>query len=468
MIPDALTAAADLLTDPADMAPFLSDWTGQYAGTALAVALPRSTAQVQAVVRACAQAGLRIVPQGGNTSVAGGSVPGEGAGWIVLSLARMTALRRLDRPGRSVTVEAGMVLQSLQERLEPEGLLFPLSFGAKGSARIGGCLSTNAGGVNVLRYGNARELCLSLEAVLPDGTVIDTGAGLRKDNTGYDLRHLLIGAEGTLGIITAATLRLFALPKVRATAFLSVPGLEAALIVLNRLQDATGGGVEMFEYMPEATTRLVTRHFPHLRCPLDPVPPCGILVEVASTAAYDAEPGEEGAPRLNARVEEALAALFEEGLILDASLAQSIAQRDTLLSMREHVLESLMAEGRWRQYDISVPLAALPGFVSALEDGLPEGVRLHMVGHLGDGNLHLSILPGDAAGLDDTVYDLVAAQAGSISAEHGIGRSKAVMLAARKDPGTLAAMRLIKAALDPEGGMNPGAMLQVSLNAFEK
>jgi FAD/FMN-containing dehydrogenase len=460
-IPRALAQAAQLLTEPADMAPYLRDWTGQHQGTALAVALPRSTGEVQALVKACLSEGIRIVPQGGNTSLAGGSVPGQDGPWIVLSLVRMNAVRRLDTAARTVTVEAGAVLQALQEQMYPHGLTFALTFGAKGSAMIGGCLSTNAGGSNVLRYGNARELCLSLEAVLPDGSVIDTGAGLRKDNTGYDLRHLLIGAEGTLGIITAATLRLHAIPKVRATAFLSVPDLAAALAVLNAVQDETAGAVEMFEYMPAHATELVMRHFPDLRCPLDAIPDCGILVEVASTSSQDAAAGEDGAPRLNVRVEAVLERLFEQELILDAALAQSDAQREAMISLREHVLESLMAEGRWQQYDISLPLAQVAAFLDHLQQVLPSGVRSHVIGHLGDGNLHLSLMPGaeDAIVLSERVYDLVLRLAGSFSAEHGIGRSKAALLAARKDPGTLAAMRAVKAALDPEGIMNPGAML---------
>lgn len=460
-IPRDLEQAAPLLTAPADMAPHLRDWTGQHQGAALAVALPRSTAEVQAVVKACLAHDIRIVPQGGNTSLAGGSVPGAGGPWIVLSLARMNALRRLDSGARTATVEAGMILQALQDRLQPDGLTFALSFGAKGSAMIGGCLSTNAGGSNVLRYGNARELCLSLEAVLPDGTVIDTGAGLRKDNTGYDLRHLLIGAEGTLGIITAATLRLYPVPRVRATAFLSVPDLTAALAVLNVMQDETAGAVEMFEYMPAHATELVMRHFPDLRCPLDDVPACGILMEVASTSSHDAAEDGNGTPRLNGRVEAVLERLFEQGLILDAALAQSDAQRAAMVALREHVLESLLAEGRWTQYDIALPLAGAAEFVGRLQDVLPGDVRHHVIGHLGDGNLHLSLMPGarDGAVLSDGILDLVASLSGSFSAEHGIGRSKAGLLAARKDPGTLAAMRAIKAALDPAGIMNPGAML---------
>lgn len=453
-----LEAAAPLVIEAGDIAPFTRDWTGQYQSEALAVALPRTTAEVSALVLACAAQGIRIVPQGGNTSLAAGSVPGEGAGWIVLSLARMKAVRQLDTTGRTATVEAGMVLEALQNRLATEGLIFPLSFGAKGSAMIGGCLSTNAGGSNVLRYGNARELCLSLEAVLPDGTVIDTGAGLRKDNTGYDLRHLLIGAEGTLGIITAATLRLYPAAKVRSTAFLSVPDLPSALTVLNRLQDETGGGLEMFEYMPAMATSLVTKHFPILRCPLAEVPQCGVLIEAASTAAYDAAPDADGQPRLQTRMEEALAALMEEGLVLDAALAQSDGQRDAMISLREHVLDSLLAEGRWAQYDISLPLASVDAFLSAVRAALPDGVRVHVIGHLGDGNLHLSLMPGDAD-VSGLIYDQVQALRGSISAEHGIGRSKAALLAQRKDPGSLHAMGRIKQALDAAGLMNPGAVL---------
>ena len=460
-IPASLAQAAPLLTEPADTAHFLRDWTGQHQGAALAVALPKSTAEVQAIVKACLSEGIRIVPQGGNTSLAGGSVPGSDGPWIVLSLARMNTIRRLDTAARTVTVESGTILQALQEQLQPHGLTFALSFGAKGSAMIGGCLSTNAGGSNVLRYGNTRELCLSLEAVLPDGTMIDTGAGLRKDNTGYDLRHLLIGAEGTLGIITAATLRLHAIPKVRATAFLSVPDLHAALAVLNAMQDETAGAVEMFEYMPAHATELVMRHFPDLRCPLDDVPDCGILMEVASTSSYDAAAGEDGVPRLSGRVEAVLERLFEDGLILDAALAQSDAQREAMIALREHVLESLMAEGRWQQYDISLPLAQVADFLDQLRGVLPDNVRSHVIGHLGDGNLHLSLMPGtqDTTALSERIYDLVLKLSGSFSAEHGIGRSKAGLLAARKDPGTLAAMRAIKVALDPTGLMNPGAML---------
>ena len=382
-------AAEDLLSRADEMAPYAQDWTGKWQGMPLAVVRPRDTAQVSKVVRVCAAQGAAIVPAGGRTGLCGGSVPVPDGASVVLSLERMNAILDLDPAGRTVRVQAGCVLQALQDHLAEHDLTFPLMFGARGSCMIGGNLSTNAGGANVLRHGNTRDLCLGIEAVMPDGTVVDALSTLRKNNTGYDLRHLLIGAEGTLGIITAATLKLVPFPKVRSTSFLSVSSLQAAIAILNRVQDHTGGAVEAFEYLPAAVVEAVCDHLPDATRPLAEPAPIGILLEVASSRPADARPDDQGGVALQAEMLELLATLMEEGAVLDAMVCQNDSQRMKLWQMREAVLEAITAQGPIHHFDIAVGLADLPDFVTrtdAIADEL--GLRTLTIGHLGDGNLH--------------------------------------------------------------------------------
>lgn len=458
------TGANAVLTRDEDKARYLTDWTGEFSGAALAVVRPSSTEEVSAVVRLCAAAEVAITPQGGNTSVAGGGVPAGNRPHILLSLDRMNRIRQVDLAARAVTVEAGCVLQTLQESLENDGLIFPLMFGARGSCTIGGNLSTNAGGSNVLRYGNTRALCLGIEAVMADGSVVSDLSGLRKDNTGYDLRDLLIGAEGTLGIITAACLRLYPAPVARATAFLALRDIEAALTVLNRLQDASGGLVEAFEYMPAPMMRRICEHHGK-RGPFPEAAETGILIELASTRPDDAERDADGTSRLEALMTRGLTDLMEEGLVEDAVIANSTAQRDALWALREGAAEAMFALDDLYMFDISLPLAAVPAFVTETDaETRALGFEVLTVAHLGDGNLHYSLAAGEGrewaslpvAAHIQTILDKVAALGGSFSAEHGIGQSKLSFMPKYRSAARLAAMRAIKDALDPSGLMNPG------------
>mgnify|MGYP001627859815 FL=1 len=463
-----IVGAAHVLSG-ADAAGYLKDWTGQWSGTALAVVRPGTTEEVAAVVRLANAGGLSLTVQGGNTSVAGGSVPGQGEAGLVLSLTRMNRIRDIDARARTVTVDAGAIIQSVQEAVAPAGLDYPLMFGARGSATIGGALATNAGGSNVLRYGNARDLCLGVEAVLPDGQVVHGLTGLRKDNTGYDLRHLLLGSEGTLAIITGAVLKLVPTPRVRATAFLAVPDLDAALDVLNRLQDASGGLVEAFEWLPAATVRAILDHETGLRAPLDDLPEHGILVELASTRPADAEADATGTVGLDALMLEAVEGLMEAEQVTDGFFATSEQQRIDLWALREAVLESIQANGPFLSLDASLPLSQVAGFIDRAALLATAGnFRPLLVAHLGDGNVHYAVVAAaghdwdalDRAGFVEQMTDLVVEMGGSFSAEHGIGRSKVATLAARKDPAQIGLMRGIKQVFDPGTGLNPGVVLE--------
>ncbi|MEO0700604.1 MAG: FAD-binding oxidoreductase [Pseudomonadota bacterium] len=458
----ALIGADHVLTGDA-VAPYLTDWTGAYSGDALAVLRPGTPDEVARVVAAAQVRRLPITPQSGNTSVSGGSVPGVRGG-IVLSLARLNQIRAIDTVARTVTVDAGVVVQTLQEAVGAHGLDFPLMFGARGSALIGGTLATNAGGSNVLRYGNARDLCLGVEAVMADGSMVHGLTGLHKDNSGYDLRHLLCGSEGTLGIITGAVLKLVPTPRVRATAFLSLAGLEAALDVLHAFQDATGGLVEAFEWMPGEMVQAILDHRPDLRAPLGHVAETHVLVELASTRADDAA-ATEGQTRLDGVLLEVLEAQMGAGRVLDGAVAASHQQRQDFWTLREAVLETLAAND-FQHIDASLPLSEVPGFVAEARALVAKaGLRALLVGHLGDGNIHYAVVARagevpDFEGFFGRLTDLLLARRGSFSAEHGIGRSKAGLLAARKDPGQMAAMRSVKRALDPEGLLNPGVLFE--------
>ena len=464
----AIVGSNNVLCEPSDMATYLTDWTGQYESTALAVVRPSSTEQVSRIVKECAEMGLSIVPQGGRTGLCGGGVPTGERPSIVLSLARMNAIRSIDQTARTVTVEAGTVLETLHNAALEHDLIFPLMFGAKGSCSIGGNLSTNAGGSNVVHYGNTRELCLGIEAVMPDGSIVNALTGLRKDNTGYDLKNLLIGAEGTLGIITAAVFKLFKQPVTRVAAFLSVSSLEAATEVLNRLQDRTGGAVEAFEYMPKHAVNVICEQFGAIRAPLSNPAETGILVEVASSRELDAEETADGGTRLTDDVMMLLSDLMESGMVLDAMVAQSEQQRADLWHMRESILEAITKNGPAYHLDISLPLSNVAAFVVEMDRTVADlGFTPVTVGHLGDGNLHYALTASsghDWAGLSleaakRKAFDLLTKLNGSFSAEHGIGQSKLDVMRRLKQPSQLGAMRSIKQALDPQNIMNPGKLI---------
>ena len=453
--------ATHVLTGEA-AAPYARDWTGAYRGAPLAVARPASTAEVAAVLRRAHAAGTPVVPVAGNTGLAGGAMAPEGS--VMLSLSRMDRIREVRAEARVAVVEAGVVLSRLHEAAEAEGLVFPLTFGAKGSAMIGGVLSTNAGGSNVLRYGNTRSLCLGLEAVLADGRVLDLQSAVHKDNTGYDLKDLLIGAEGTLGIITAATVKLFSKPLAYATATVAAPSVRDALSLLHRLQDATGGGVECFEYMPR---HYVEQHIRHMGGaePFGSPHEVNLLVEVGATAPRDAEARPDGTVPVQEMLAETLAALMAEGAVLDAVVATSEAQRRAMWARREAAGELMLHVGRLLNLDVALPLDRVEDFLQRAEAGrqrIDPGSKLSIVSHLGDGNVHWTVCPTDPAldvPLTEMVEDAVAALGGSFSAEHGIGLAKRGTMARRKDAVALDVMRAIKAAMDPQGILNPGKVV---------
>ncbi|MFZ4759524.1 MAG: FAD-binding oxidoreductase [Burkholderiaceae bacterium] len=452
-----------VLTADVDTAAFLLDWRKRWHGRARAVVQPGSVDEVARLVRWCAEHRVPIVPQGGNTGLTGGSVPDASGDAVVLSLSRMNRVRALDPVNDTVTVEAGAVLAAVQAAAREAHRLFPLSLAAEGSCTLGGNLSTNAGGTAVLRYGNARELCLGLEVVTPDGEIWDGLHGLRKDNTGYDLRDLFIGAEGTLGVITAATLKLYPLPAAQLTALAAVASPHDALALLNLARGMLGPSLTAFEMMSDLCLDLVARHFADCPKPFRDAAPYYVLLETS-----DAESEAHATERFDALMARAI----EDGLVSDAIVAQSIAQSRRLWALRENISEAQAAEGKNVKHDISVPIGAIGEFVVATDAALQArfpGVRMVVFGHLGDGNLHYNVSPpagtdGDSLlasqdAINELVHDAVAAAGGSISAEHGIGVLRREELARYKSPVALAMMQRIKQALDPLGIMNPGKLL---------
>ena len=451
--------------DPtADLGAWEQDWRKRVRGTALAVVRPGSTQQVADVVKACAAAGTSIVPQGGNTGLVVGSTPDNSGTQVVLSLQRMSAVRAVDPGNSTITVEAGCVLQNLQTAAEQAGFLFPLSLGAEGSCTIGGNLATNAGGTQVVRYGNARELCLGVEVVTAKGEIWDGLSGLRKDNTGYDLRDLFIGSEGTLGIITAATMKLYPQPAAQLTAWAAVASLEDAVALLVLAQKRLSAGLTGFEVMGQFALSLVDKHYPHLRVPLWQDAPWCVLLENSDSESED---------HARTQFESLLEAALEQGLVSDAVVAENITQAHNLWHIRESISLAQAEEGLNIKHDISIPVSRIPEFVrqadAALTKAIP-GVRFVNFGHLGDGNLHYNIqapAEGDAKvflreqeeNVNTIVYDTVQAFDGSISAEHGVGELKRHKLVKHKSPVALGMMRAIKGALDPQGLMNPGRVL---------
>ncbi len=460
-----LTTLAGLLPADALSAPqarHLEEPRGRVKGQAGAVALPRTAEEVATVLRTCAAARVGVVPWGGGTSLVGGQVAGDGPAPLILSLERMNRVRAIVPEDNALVAEAGVPLAAVQAAAAGVGRLFPLSLASEGTATIGGNLATNAGGTGVLRYGNARDLCLGLEAVLADGSIWHGLKRLRKDNTGYDLRNLLIGSEGSLGIITAASLRLFPRPAHRVVALLVVASPTAAQALLTLAEARLAGLISAFELISGVGMQFLQEVGPDLRLPFAAIPAWSVLVELGLPAAMEPEA--------------AMAALYDEGagagLVLDGVIATSDAQGDALWAIRETIPEANRRIGAVSSHDISLPLSAIPGFMAEAGAGLAAigDFRINAFGHLGDGNLHYNVFPvpgrsradhlADREPVKRLVHDLVHAAGGSVSAEHGVGRLKVPDLERYGDPAKLAAMRAVKAALDPTGILNPGAVLR--------
>jgi FAD/FMN-containing dehydrogenase len=452
------------LDDPAAMAPYLSEWRGRWRGDTPLVARPRDTAEVAAVLAACTRSGLKVVPQGGHTGLCGGAMPRAGKGEVLLSLARLDRIRALDAEGYSLTAEAGCTLADVQQAAARADRLFPLSLASEGSARIGGVVSTNAGGNAVLRYGNARDLVLGLEVVLADGRVWSGLRALHKDNTGYDLKQLFVGSEGTLGVITAAVLKLFPAPRQRETALAAVPDVAAAVRLLALAREVSGDRVSGFELIPRLGLDFVVRHMPGCRDPLARPSPWYVLIDL-STAAAGGD--------LSEALERLLEGALEKGLLTDAAVARSEAQREDLWRLRESLSEAQRHEGGSIKHDVSVPLARIPEFIAAAGatvERLIPGARPVPFGHMGDGNIHFNLsqpVGADAGAflgrweeVSRAVHDIVAAMDGSISAEHGVGQLKVDEIERYKSPVEMALMRTLKQALDPAGTLNPGKVLR--------
>jgi FAD/FMN-containing dehydrogenase len=447
-----LLGPAAVITDGPDLEPYAVDWRKLFPGKPACVVRPSSSDQVADIVRICREAGAAIVPQGGNTGLAGGAVPDASGRQVVLSLSRMAAVRHVDPVGLTIEAEAGCILKVAQDAAASVGRLLPISLAAEGSATIGGVIATNAGGVNVLRYGMTRSLVLGLEVVLPDGTIANGLRKLSKDNAGYDWKQLFIGSEGTLGIVTAAILRLLPRPKHSVTALLSVADPSAALRLLALAQDELGDQISAFELISATSMRLVAKHA-GLKAPISEGD-WFVLIEAASSLAG-----------LREAVETMLGAAFEQEIALDGVIAESGAQAAQLWALREHVTESEAREGRSVKHDVSVPLTEVPRFLieagQALSAGAP-GTRVNAFGHLGDGNIHYNVLVDashDAGGVNRIVHDVAAAFGGSISAEHGIGQYRVGELARYRSPTEMELARTLKRALDPDNLFNPGKVL---------
>lgn len=459
---DIVGAAHVLAGD--DLAGYEEDWRKRRRGKALAVVRPGCTREVAAVVRACAAANVAIVPQGGNTGLVVGAIPDDSGTQVVLSLRRLHTIRAIDPQNMTVTVDAGCILQALQEAADEAGFLFPLSLGAEGSCTIGGNLASNAGGTQVVRYGNARDLCLGLEVVTASGQVWEGLSGLRKDNTGYDLRDVFIGSEGTLGIITAATMKLYPKPAAKLTAWVAVDSLEAAATLLGLSHTYLGANLTGFEVMGQAALALVDQHYPHLRVPLWQQAAWCVLLENSDSHSEE---------HARTQCEQLLEAAMDAGVIQDGIIAANMGQARDLWHIRESISLAQAQEGPNIKHDISIAVSSIPDFVRATDAALlaaVPGIRFVNFGHLGDGNLHYNIQAPVAnnnvaflATYEETistiVYDMVHRYHGSISAEHGIGELKCASLPHYKSPVAMALMRMIKQAFDPYNIMNPGKVL---------
>jgi FAD/FMN-containing dehydrogenase len=463
---EALLGPKGVVTDADDIAPWVSDWRGRYHGAALAILQPESTAEVAAAVTLAAQLNVALVPQGGNTSMVGGATPPADGSALILSLRRMNRIRTLSPQDNIAVCDAGVILSNLHDAAQEAGRRFPLSLGAKGSATIGGLVSTNAGGTQVLRHGTMRALVEGIEAVLPDGSVFDGLDALKKDNRGYDIKQLLIGAEGTLGIVTAAALRLVPAIAARAVGWVGVASPSDALALLRLIEARLGDSVEGFEVIADDGLGHVLSHIPGTRCPIETRTPWHVLIEIDHGDISDPGPAE--------RLETALALALEQGMAVDAAIAANEAQADAFWRIRESLSESEKAQGPALQYDISVPVARMPAFMidaaAAAEQVFP-GTTASSFGHLGDGNVHFHVrapkgtsdgpawIAAEGQAINAFVHDAVVAAGGSISAEHGIGQMKRAELGRLSSPARLHALRAIKAAFDPQGIMNPDKLI---------
>lgn len=446
--------------NPAEIAPHLEEWRSKYKGRSPLLLKPASTKEVCTILAICHETATPVVPQGGNTGLVGGQIPFENE--VLISLARMNRIRGLDENAHALVAEGGVILAEAHRAADTKNLIFPLSLASEGSCTIGGNISTNAGGVNVLRYGMMRDLVLGLEVVLADGRVLDLLRTLRKDNSGYDLKQLFIGAEGTLGIVTAAALKLFPKPERTATAFLAMPSPASAVTLLSQLQTATGGMLSAFELLPRLGVELVVAHIDGVRDPLRSPSPWYVLAEATAAAAFE----------LRKTFETALASALDAGLITDAVIAESEAQRMALWSLRENMSEAQKLEGASVKHDVSVPISAIPQFLTKGTEAvlkLVPGARPVSFGHLGDGNIHFNFsVPkgGDAAVflarwdvIQRAVHDIVHAFGGSFSAEHGIGVMKRGDLLRYKSEAEIGLMRALKRTLDPKNILNPGKLV---------
>ena len=454
-----------VLSDAGDLAPYVADVRARYAGNALHVVRPRSVEEVAAVVALCVEHSVSVQPQGGNTSLCGGSIPLADAGGVILSLSRMRRIREIDAANNSMTVEAGCVLAEVQRAAVDAGRFYPVSLGAEGTCQIGGNIATNAGGTGVLRYGNTRENVLGLEVVLPNASVWHGLRGLRKDNTGFDLKHLFIGSEGLLGIITAATLRLHPLNTCHVAAWLAPVSIDAAVELLALFQSSLGPKLNAFEVMNRAQLEMVLRHIPGRRSPLDPAQPWHVLTEIGDTA------DEAG---LRAGLENLLQGALAGGLLTDAAVASSEAQRTEMWSIRHSVTDAIKAGGRGIAHDIAVPISRIPEFLRKISPALEQrfpGIQIVIVGHLGDGNLHFIPLfdfaawdafPDPEAVVDEVhrmTYGIAMDLGGTFSAEHGIGQYLLAEMRLYKSEVELSMMRSIKQAFDPRGLFNPAKVI---------
>ena len=460
-----IVGTSNVLTE-GDLTAYELDWRRRERGKSLAVVRPASTEEVAAVVKACAAALVSIVPQGGNTGMVVGSTPDASGKQVVLSMQRMNRVRKLDAGNLTITVDAGCVLQTIQEACEQDGFLFPLSLASEGSCTIGGNLGTNAGGTQVVRFGNTRDLCLGLEVVTPQGEIWHGLTGLRKDNTGYDLRHLFIGSEGTLGIITAATMKLYPMPVSQLTAFAAVPSMEAAVELLGLAHRYLSSGLTGFEVMGQFSLSLVAKHYPQQRVPFWQDSPWCVVLENSDN---------ESEAHARTCLERLLEAAMEQGCVSDAVVAESMAQAKALWHIRESIPLAQAEEGLNIKHDISIGVSRIPEFVRVTDAALLKafpGARLVCYGHLGDGNLHYNVQAPDTddaarflneeeAAINAVVFDYVDQFNGSISAEHGIGSLKVEKLEHHKSPVALGVMRAIKQALDPHNLMNPGRVIRL-------
>jgi len=451
-----------IITSEHDMAAYLCEWRDKYIGKALCVVLPKTTEEVSKIVKLCSDSKTAIVPQGGNTSLVGGSIPFDTGDEVVISLRRMNSVRQIDKQGGTLTVEAGCILANLQQTATENGFMFPLRIGSEGSCQIGGNISTNAGGVQVLHYGNTREQVLGLEVVLPNGEIWDGLTSLRKDNTGYDLKQLFIGGEGTLGIITAAVVKMYPKPKYQQIAMIALPSVNAAIDFLGLAREMSGDQVTAIELIPRIAIDLVVKNVPNFTDPMPAKYDWQILVELSSSATED----------LKGLMEAILETGFEQEIVLDAIVPTSDTQQNRLWALREEISGAQKPEGGSIKHDISVPIAKIPEFIESTDAALQKvipGFRPVTFGHIGDGNLHYNPLQPVGADRDEflgkweevsrIVHDITHRLRGSISAEHGIGRMKKNELTHYKSEVELKLMRQVKLAFDPQGIMNPGKML---------